>query len=83
MLRGIDKFFSGRIGLRHAAGVFLFRWWSDAQHGDLVSLAARKHELMLRPLGNVVVLMPPLSIAPSEIDFLAEGVRAAIQEATE
>ena len=40
-------------------------------------------ELMLRPLGNVVVLMPPLSIAPSEVDFLVEGVRASIEEATE
>ncbi len=51
--------------------------------GHKVALAARTHELMLRPLGNVVVLMPPLSIAPSEIDFLIDGVRASIREATE
>ncbi|HEY5677348.1 MAG TPA: adenosylmethionine--8-amino-7-oxononanoate transaminase [Myxococcales bacterium] len=50
--------------------------------GHKVALAARKRELMLRPLGNVVVLMPPLSIAPSEIDFLLDGVREAIAEAT-
>jgi adenosylmethionine---8-amino-7-oxononanoate aminotransferase len=50
--------------------------------GHRVALAARNHELMLRPLGNVVVLMPPLSIKPSEVDFLADGVRAAIEEVT-
>jgi adenosylmethionine-8-amino-7-oxononanoate aminotransferase len=51
--------------------------------GHRVCIAGRKRELMLRPLGNVVVLIPPLSIAPSEIDFLADGVREAIREVTE
>src|SRR3954467_920957 len=50
--------------------------------GHKVALAARRHELMLRPLGNVVVLMPPLSIAPSEVDLLVDGVRESIAEAT-
>src|SRR3954466_4337942 len=50
--------------------------------GHRVALAARRHELMLRPLGNVVVLMPPLSIAPSEVDLLVDGVRESIAEAT-
>ncbi len=51
--------------------------------GHKVALAARKHEIMLRPLGNVVVLMPPLAIKPQEVDFLVEGVRESIREATE
>ncbi len=51
--------------------------------GHHVALAARKHELLLRTLGNVVVLVPPLSIAPSEVDFLIEGVRESIREVTE
>ena len=51
--------------------------------GHKVALAGRKHELMLRPLGNVVVLMPPLSIAPAEVDFLVDGVRASIEEVTQ
>jgi adenosylmethionine-8-amino-7-oxononanoate aminotransferase len=51
--------------------------------GHRVALAARKRELLLRPLGNVVVVMPPLSIAPSEVDFLVEGVRESVREATE
>src|SRR5436190_1432714 len=50
--------------------------------GHKVSLAARAHEVMLRPLGNVVVLMPPLSIKPAEVDFLVDGVRESIIEAT-
>jgi adenosylmethionine-8-amino-7-oxononanoate aminotransferase len=50
--------------------------------GHKVALAARGHEVMLRPLGNVVVLMPPLSIKPQEVDFLVDGVREAIAEAT-
>ena len=51
--------------------------------GHKVALAGRRHQLLLRPLGNVVVLMPPLSIKGAEIDLLAEGVGAAIREATE
>jgi adenosylmethionine-8-amino-7-oxononanoate aminotransferase len=51
--------------------------------GHHVALAARKRELLLRPLGNVIVLVPPLSIAPSEVDFLIEGVRESIREVTE
>ena len=51
--------------------------------GHKVVLAARRHEVMLRPLGNVVVLVPPLAIAPSEVDFLIDGVRESIREATE
>ena len=50
--------------------------------GHKVALAARAREVMLRPLGNVVVLMPPLSIKPAEVDFLVDGVRESIVEAT-
>jgi adenosylmethionine-8-amino-7-oxononanoate aminotransferase len=51
--------------------------------GHKVALAARRHEVMLRPLGNVVVLMPPLAIKPQEVDLLVDGVRESIREATE
>src|SRR5438067_4907345 len=49
--------------------------------GHRVALAARRRELMLRPLGNVVVLMPPLAIKPAGVDFLVDGVRESIIEA--
>jgi adenosylmethionine-8-amino-7-oxononanoate aminotransferase len=51
--------------------------------GHRVCLAARKRELMLRPLGNVVVVMPPLAIAAAEVDLLQEALHASIKEVTE
>jgi adenosylmethionine-8-amino-7-oxononanoate aminotransferase len=53
----------------------------EERRGHRVALAARKRELLLRPLGNIILLIPPLSIAPAEVDFLVEGVREAIIEA--
>ncbi len=43
---------------------------------------ARLHGLILRPLGDVVVLMPPLSISLPQIEKLVDGTAAAIGEAT-
>lgn len=40
--------------------------------GHKVILEARKRGVILRPLGNVIVLMPPLSITKKEIDFLVD-----------
>jgi adenosylmethionine-8-amino-7-oxononanoate aminotransferase len=54
----------------------------ELRMGHKVCLAARKRELMLRPLGNVVVVLPPLSISPQEVDFLGEALEASIAEAT-
>ena len=51
--------------------------------GHRVCLAARKRELMLRPLGDVVVVVPPLSISPAEADLLIEALHGSIKEATE
>ncbi|MEK6607214.1 MAG: adenosylmethionine--8-amino-7-oxononanoate transaminase [Myxococcota bacterium] len=48
--------------------------------GFRVCLAARAHGVILRPLGNVIVWMPPLSIRESEIDLLAAATTAAIEE---
>ena len=44
---------------------------------------ARQQGIILRPLGNVVVLMPPLSITAAEIETLCTVVRDAIRRATE
>ena len=43
--------------------------WEDKM-GIRVILEARKRGLILRPLGNVIVLLPPLSLSLEEIDFL-------------
>jgi len=51
--------------------------------GDKVCAAVRQRGVILRPLGDVVVLMPPLSITLDEIDLLAGATGDAIREVTE
>ncbi|MDP1830237.1 MAG: adenosylmethionine--8-amino-7-oxononanoate transaminase [Archangium sp.] len=46
--------------------------------GFQVCLAARKHGVLLRPLGNVVVLMPPLSLTVDEARLLTDSLADAI-----
>jgi len=50
--------------------------------GHRVCLAARKQGILLRPLGAVVVLMPPLSMTVDEARRLGDVVRDAILEVT-
>jgi len=50
--------------------------------GARVCRAARRHGVILRPLGPVIVLMPPLSIEPDEVRLLVEATGRAIAEAT-
>ena len=47
-----------------------------------VILEARRRGLILRPLGNVIILMPPLSVTESEIDRLCTVTRDAIIHVT-
>ncbi|HXN41901.1 MAG TPA: adenosylmethionine--8-amino-7-oxononanoate transaminase [Myxococcaceae bacterium] len=50
--------------------------------GHRACMAVRRRGILLRPLGNVVVMMPPLSLTCSEAEWLGSAVRDAIQEAT-
>lgn len=43
---------------------------------------AREKGLMIRPLGNVIVLMPPLSITDAELRFLCRAIKESVLEAT-
>lgn len=45
-------------------------------------LEARKLGVILRPLGNVIVLMPPLSLTIDEIDFLLKITYQSIEQVT-
>lgn len=45
-----------------------------------IGLAARKKQVLIRPLGNVIVLMPPLSITEDEILFLTAVIYDSIRE---
>jgi adenosylmethionine-8-amino-7-oxononanoate aminotransferase len=55
--------------------------WQE-QRGMRACLAARRHGALLRPLGDVVVIMPPLSITLVELDQLAFATERGIREAT-
>ncbi len=48
--------------------------------GHLVTLAARRRGAIIRPLGDVVVLMPPLAMAADDLRRLVEITAAAIAE---
>jgi len=50
--------------------------------GRLVSAACVRRGVLIRPLGDVIVLMPPLTITADEIDRIVDAVRAAIDEVT-
>jgi len=42
---------------------------------------ARRRGVFLRPLGDVIVIMPPLTITDQEIERVAQTLREAIPEA--
>ncbi len=50
--------------------------------GWRVCYKARQKGLLIRPLGNVVVLMPPLSISNQELKMLVEIIIESIKETT-
>ncbi|HEY5976200.1 MAG TPA: adenosylmethionine--8-amino-7-oxononanoate transaminase [Geobacteraceae bacterium] len=56
--------------------------WEDRVGGKVCN-EARKHGLFLRPLGNVVVVFPPLSISLEELAFLMDGIEQSIRAVTE
>ena len=45
-------------------------------------MEARKEGVMLRPLGDVIVLMPPLAISLEELDLLFYATEKAIRRVT-
>ncbi len=50
--------------------------------GHLVCMALRHRGVILRPLGDTVVIMPPLSTSADEIDELMDALSACISEVT-
>ncbi len=53
------------------------------KRGFEVARLARQRGVMIRPLGNVVVLMPPLSIRPQELKTLCQVIYDGVKKATE
>ena len=52
----------------------------EQKAGIRVCRSALKKGVILRPLVNTIVLMPPLSITTSEIDLLIDGVWSAVNQ---
>ncbi len=54
----------------------------DLSLGSQVCLAARQHGLLTRPIGNTIVLMPPLCVTLDEMERMVAALRAAVAEVT-
>jgi len=65
------------------AGIQLAEFPLAARMGHRVTLEARARGAIVRPLGDTVVLMPPLGIVPGELRRLVEITADAIAAATE
>lgn len=56
--------------------------WEEKM-GWKVAYAARQYGILLRPLGNVLVIMPPLSLSGENLGLLMDFVKTSIITATE
>lgn len=55
----------------------------DLDVGKRISDAAEARGLMVRPMGHLNVMSPPLVITPAQVDFVADTLRASIEEVTD
>ncbi len=53
---------------------------AELRIGATVTQNVRKYGVILRPLGDVIVIMPPLSINTAEIDKIVSATHKSIQE---
>jgi len=63
-------------------GIELAGFPPERRTGHLVTLAARLGGAIIRPLGDVIVLMPPLSITEPELAELVQLTASAIADAS-
>jgi adenosylmethionine-8-amino-7-oxononanoate aminotransferase len=56
------------------------RWPTDTRAGFQVALAARRHGLVIRPLGDSILFVPPISIQADEVKHLVRAVRLAMDD---
>jgi adenosylmethionine-8-amino-7-oxononanoate aminotransferase len=54
----------------------------DERVGVQVCREARRHGIFIRPLDNVIVVFPPLSISLEELAILMDGIEASIRTVT-
>ena len=80
------------VGLRHerdfdAVGVLATNFLAAVlDHSHQVAREARARGAIIRPLGDVVVLMPPLAISAADlrslVEIVADSIRAGCASAT-
>jgi adenosylmethionine-8-amino-7-oxononanoate aminotransferase len=63
-------------------GIELRDFPAHARMGHEVTRAARRRGAVIRPLGDVVVLMPPLAMSADELSHLVQITAASVAEAT-
>jgi adenosylmethionine---8-amino-7-oxononanoate aminotransferase len=63
-------------------GIELGAYAPSERVGHRVILEARKHGVLIRPLGDVIVLMPPLAIPIADLERLVDVTTAAIDVVT-
>jgi adenosylmethionine-8-amino-7-oxononanoate aminotransferase len=63
-------------------GIELRDYPLELRMGHRVTLEARRRGAIVRPLGDVVVLMPPLAISEEQLELLVTTTAAAIDVAT-
>ncbi len=74
LMAGIELFEDAVARRPYAAG---------KRMGHRVIKEARRHGVIIRPLGDVIVLMPPLSVTEQEIAMLLDAVAASIKTVTD
>ena len=52
----------------------------ELRMGAAITQNARKYGVILRPLGDVVVIMPPLSIETDQIEAIVSAIQKSIKE---
>jgi adenosylmethionine-8-amino-7-oxononanoate aminotransferase len=56
--------------------------WKQAA-GSRVCLLARQYGLIIRPIGDVIIFMPPLASTPAEIGDMLDIIERSIRESTQ
>jgi adenosylmethionine-8-amino-7-oxononanoate aminotransferase len=80
--------FDGHAGVREVrvrglmAGVELARPGPDLRWGRRVTAATVARGVLVRPIGDVVIVVPPLTITAPEIDRIVDALGAAVDEVT-
>lgn len=79
--KGLEKFrpLKGVKEIRQLGFMVGIELNSKQAIGQAVIIEARRHGAILRPLGNVIVLMPPLGIKAAELNQLLEITYTAIR----